>query len=61
MTDFERGRLNRYLEDGEHWLCVIHGILMNPETPAQAAAATLTRSARELIAGIRQQMMIDGN
>lgn len=61
MTDFERERLNRYLEDGNHWLTVVHGILMFPKTPAQAAAATLARAALELVAGIRQQMMVDDN
>ena len=61
MTDFERNRLNRYIGDAEQWLVNIQKILFQAETPAQGAAATLTRAALELVAGIRQQMMIDGN
>ena len=59
MTDFERERLNRYIADVEKSLMVVAGGLWYPETPAQAAASTLARAAVELVAGIRQQMMID--
>lgn len=60
MTNFERDRLNRYIADAEKWLLVIADGLRYPETPAQAAASTLARAAVELTAGIRQQMLIDG-
>ncbi|CVK18771.1 hypothetical protein [Sporomusa sphaeroides] len=61
MTDFERDRLNRYIQDAEKWLLVIAEGLRYPETPAQAAAASMTRAAIELVAGVRQQMIIDSN
>ena len=59
MTDFERERLNRYIADANQWLTTIQAILMTPETPQQAAAASMTRDAIELVGGIRQQMIID--
>ena len=59
MTDFERERLNHYIADATQWLTTVQAILSTPETPAQAAAASMTRAAIELVAGIRQQMMID--
>lgn len=60
MTDFERNRLNRYIQDAKQWLLVIADMLRYPETPQQAAAASITRAAVELVEGIQQQMMIDG-
>ncbi len=60
MTNFERDRLNRYIADANQWLTTVQAILTTPETPAQAAAASMTRAAIELVAGIRQQMTIDG-
>lgn len=59
MTDFDRDRLNRYITDAERWLLVIADGLRYPETPQQAAAASMTRAAVELIAGVKQQMVID--
>ncbi|SDE24321.1 hypothetical protein [Sporomusa acidovorans] len=60
MTDFKRERLNWYIGDAEQFLTTIQKILQYPETPAQAAAASMTRAAIELVAGIKQQMKIDG-
>lgn len=59
MTDFERNRLNRYIADSNQWLTTVQAMLTTPETPAQAAAASMTRAAIELVAGIRQQMASD--
>lgn len=59
MTDFERERLNRYTQDASQWLTTVQTILQYPETPAQAAALTMTRAALELVSGIKQQIMID--
>lgn len=59
MTDFERDRLNRYIADANQWLLVIADGLRYPETPQQAAAASMTRAAIELVAGVKQQMSID--
>ena len=60
MTDIERDRLNRYIADAERWLLVIADGLRYPATSQQAAAASMTRAATELVAGVRQQMAIDG-
>ena len=59
MTDFERNRLLTYTKDAEQWLLTVVEGLRYAETPAQVAAATLARAALELVAGIRQQIMID--
>lgn len=59
MTDFEKERLNRYIADAGQWLTTIQTILQYPETPAQAAAASMTRAAGELVRGIKQQISID--
>jgi len=48
-----------YIKDAEQWLLTIAEGLRYAETPAQVAAATLARAAVELVAGIRQQIMID--
>jgi hypothetical protein len=54
-------RLNRYIQDANQWLTTVQTILQYPETPAQAAAASMTRAALELVHGIKQQMSIDDN
>lgn len=59
MTDFDRERLNRYIQDASQWLTTVQTILQYPETPAQAAALTMTRAALELVHGIKQQITID--
>ena len=61
MTDFDRDRLNRYIQDAEKWLLVIADGLRYPETPAQATAGSMARVAIELVAGVKQQMAIDSN
>jgi hypothetical protein len=40
-------------------LTTIQTTLQYPETPAQAAALSMTRAAIELVAGIKQKVMID--
>ena len=59
MTDFERERLTRYVADAGQWLTTVQTILQYPETPTQAAALSMTRAAIELVAGIKQQVMLD--
>lgn len=59
MTQFERERLQRYTEDAGRWLAVMQEILRYPETPEQAAALSMTRAAVELVAGVKQQMVLD--
>jgi len=61
MTDFELDRLNRYIDDAQHWLLVISEILSYPETTSQAAAASMARAAIELVAGVHQQILLDSN
>ena len=59
MTTFDHERLTRYIQDANQWLTTVQTILQYPETPAQAAALSMTRAAIELVAGIKQQVMID--
>ena len=59
MYIYERERLNRYIADAEKWLVTIQKILEYPESPAQAAALSMTRAAAELVTGIQQQMTLD--
>lgn len=60
MTDFDKERLQRYVQDANKWLLVIIDGLRYPENSQQATALAMARAASELTEGIRQQISIDG-
>lgn len=61
MYAYETDRLNRYITDVEKWLLVIADGLRYPETPAQAAALSMTRAAVELVAGTKGCMLVNND
>ena len=60
MNDFERERIQRYIQDTGQWLATIQTILQYPDTPQQAAALSMARAASELVEGVKQQIDLEG-